>query len=173
MFLESRNVGLRPIEREDLAQMRDWRNDPEVRESFREFRPLNMQNQEKWFESLKDGRNIMFAIEKKPKRYGAFIGVCGLCYVDQHNRSAEISYYVGDKRWGGKYDKEIIRLLLKYGFEELGLHRIHSESYVFAADRSIEDECGFKREGVRRDVVFRHGRFWNSVTFSILEDEWK
>jgi RimJ/RimL family protein N-acetyltransferase len=129
-----------------------------------------MQNQEKWFESLQDGRNIMFGIETKPKRYATFIGVCGLCYIDQHNRSAEISYYVGNKRYDLKYDKEIIKLLLKYGFEELGLHRIYAECYEFAQERMNEAEkCGFQREGLMRDVVFRHGKFWNSVMLSILE----
>jgi hypothetical protein len=167
--MELRHVRFRPLETEDLKQLRDWRNDPKVRESFREYRPLNMQNQEKWFASLQDGRDIMFMVVCDK---GDPVGVGGLCYIDQHNRHAELSYYVGDKVYSGKYDVEIINALVKYGFEEVGLHRISAECYAFATDRlSVIEECGFKRDGVMRDVVFRHGKFWDSIMLSILEGE--
>jgi len=129
-----------------------------------------MVNQEKWFNSLQDGRSIMFAAIAKGT--GEFIGVCGLCYIDHHNRSAEVSWYIGDGHFAEKgYDKEIISLLLRYGFDEIGLHRIFAECYEFAEDRLEQlKKRGFEEEGVLRDVVFRHGKFWNSVMLSILVD---
>ena len=174
MFLESGKIGLRPLERDDLKQAQIWRNNAEVRESFREYRPLNLADQERWFDSLKDGRSIMFAIifhgdEATPR----FIGVCGLTYIDMHNRSAEISWYVGVKKYQG-HDQEIIKMLLRYGFEELGLHRIFAECYAFAADRiTILAQVGLQHEGIIRDVVYRHGVFHNSHMLSILEGEWR
>ena len=48
MFLQTDKISFRPIEREDLAMLRDWRNDPEIRLRTREKFPLNLLDQEKW-----------------------------------------------------------------------------------------------------------------------------
>lgn len=172
MFLYSGKIGLRSLEREDLKQAQLWRNDPEVRESFREYRPLSMADQERWFDSLKD-KSIMFAIMIHDEAAPRFIGVCGLTYIDWHNRSAEMSWYVGVKKYQG-HDQEIIQMLLKYGFDELGLHRIFAECYALAEDRRHQLMIAkFEQEGVLKEVVFRHGRYWASTMFAILEDAWR
>ena len=51
-MLEGRYVDLRQIEESDLPELRDWRNSHYIRAYTREFRPLNILNQKKWFESL-------------------------------------------------------------------------------------------------------------------------
>ena len=45
-------IKFRPIERDDLDLLRDWRNDPEIRLFCREYRLLNLERQERWFDSL-------------------------------------------------------------------------------------------------------------------------
>lgn len=175
MFIQKGRIGLRPIEEGDLDLLRDWRNDPKVREPFREFRPLNMVNQKRWFDSL-DDRTIMFAIwlnEPRPgwTEYWTPKGVCGLTTIDWHNRSAELSAYIGDPI-GESYLPQAIDLLIDYGFDELGLHRIHAERYIGLADPGHELELhGFKHEGIRRQVLWRHGQWWDSEIMSRLEGE--
>jgi RimJ/RimL family protein N-acetyltransferase len=51
-MLEGKNVVLRPLETEDLEQLKKWRNSKELRPNFREFRPLNNLDQQEWFKSL-------------------------------------------------------------------------------------------------------------------------
>lgn len=177
-FLTRGSVSFRQLEEEDLAMIRDWRNDPAVREGFREFRPLNMVNQKRWFASL-DERTIMFVITKRGMMdmegslAGVWvdIGVCGLTSIDFHNRSAELSAYIGIPQYQ-EVIHDVIDLLLEFGFKELGLHRIYAEKYECGPDTGMElERHGFKQEGVLRDVVFRHGRYWNSVRTSKLESD--
>ena len=73
-------VGLRAIEKSDLELMRDWRNIPSFRRNFREFRELNMTNQEIWHNYISSSKNdFMFIIERISD--GLPIGVCGLIYI--------------------------------------------------------------------------------------------
>ena len=55
------------VKSDDLPQLMAWRNLPEYRKYFREYRELNMDMQRKWYESrvLNDNATEMFAI-----RYG-------------------------------------------------------------------------------------------------------
>ena len=66
-MLKGKKVSLHAVEREDLQQLRDWRNNPDFRKYFREYRELNMQQQEQWFEKsvVDDNNTQMFVIRKK------------------------------------------------------------------------------------------------------------
>ncbi len=97
-MLEGKNIELRQIEESYLPELRDWRNSHYIRAYTREYRPLNILNQKKWFESLlTDRSNIMFAIEKKDDE--AVVGCCGLTYINWKEGHGEISIYIGDQNW--------------------------------------------------------------------------
>jgi len=57
-------VSLRAIEHTDLPELLEWRNRPEYRRYFREYRELNMENQSTWYEKvvLNDPKTVMFSI---------------------------------------------------------------------------------------------------------------
>jgi len=59
-------VGLNTIEKSDLSQLRDWRNRPEFRKYFREYRELSMCDQEKWLTNVvqQSPSTVMFAIRR-------------------------------------------------------------------------------------------------------------
>jgi len=176
MFLQTDKISFRPIEREDLAMLRDWRNDPEIRLRTREKFPLNLLDQEKWWESLRDRKNIMFLI----RAYGEGIhdpyypiGVCGLTHIDWLNRSGELSWYIGDKNYRGKkLGRHIIFLLNNYGFLELGLHRIWGECYNNTDLPDMYRKLGFFIEAKIRDTYWYNGQWYGSTFFSMIECEW-
>lgn len=176
-MIKGKRIILRALEHDDLRQLRDWRNDPDIRIRTREYRLLNMTNQEKWFQSLqrKSPESIMFGIVEA--ELGRLIGVCGLVHIDWVNRSAEISLYIGEKEHRGKaYGTEVIEVLLKYGFDTLNLHRIWAEVYALPEGYGVPGKlflkCGFKLDGKLRHTVFRMGKYYNSEFYSILRDEW-
>ena len=55
---------LEAIEEKDLEQLRYWRNLPEYRKYFREYREISQAMQERWFRDVVNGSDttIMFAI---------------------------------------------------------------------------------------------------------------
>jgi len=170
-MLEGKNVVLRPIEEEDLILFKDLRNYEPIRRGLREYKPLNMLNQKKWFESLSDSNHIMFAIEDSEK----LIGCCGLTYIDWKNGKSEISIYLGYKNWQeSKKAEEVIDILLKYGFNELRLNRIYSIIFEFNdLFMNLCKRCNFKYEGEMRKSLFYDGKYWDEHIYGILADEYR
>ncbi|HUK60747.1 MAG TPA: GNAT family protein [Stellaceae bacterium] len=169
------DVGLRAIERADLAPLLAWRNRPDFRRNFREFRELSMAQQERWYEErvLNDPATRMFAIVERAS--GRLLGACGLCYIDWVNRSADFSIYIGD---GGAYidDRfapDAADALLGYAFEELGLHRVWCEIYDFdRAKQSLLPRLGFMIDGRHRETHWAEGAWHDSLFYGILERDW-
>ena len=74
------------------------------------------------------------------------MGACGLCYIDWINRNADFSIYIGkdDLYIDEKYAIDAAQLMMKYGFEELNLHRLWAEIYNFDELKKIMfDKLGF------------------------------
>ncbi|MBF0164656.1 MAG: GNAT family N-acetyltransferase [Magnetococcales bacterium] len=170
-------VGLRAVERGDLSQLLIWRNQPEFRRYFREYRELSNEHQQRWFDSMVmgDPGTRMFAIEELAT--GRLLGACGLCYIDWVNRTADFSIYIGadgvyiDTR----HAPDAARVLIRYGFDELNLHRLWSEIYAFDAQKQhFFDSLGFALDGRHRQTHWSEGRWHDSLYYSLLaEDERK
>ncbi len=106
---------------------------------------------------------------------GRAIGTARLRLVDEGNRCALYSIGIFDAAmWGRGIGTAATRLVVAYGFEELGLHRIELRVLHDNA-RAIKayERCGFQREGVHRDVEFVSGRWLSDLYMSILEDEYE
>ena len=172
-MLEGKNVELRQIEESDLPKLRDWRNSPYIRAYTREYRPLNILNQKKWFESLfTDQSNIMFAIKKKGDV--EIIGCCGLTYINWKEGHGEISIYIGEEKWQEKgYATDALQLLLKYGFGELRLHRIYAIIFEYnEASIKFFEKNGFVFEGRHREARFWDGKFHDELVYGMLDREY-
>jgi hypothetical protein len=176
-MIKGKMVGLRPIEREDLVLLRDWRNIASFRRNFREYRELNMMNQENWFARLNSNPNdFMFMIErlddKKP------LGAGGLLYTNWIIRSADFSFYIGheDVYIDAKgYAEEAAKLLIQYGFHTLNLNKIWMELFDYDVMKIefFKDKFKFTKDGILRDNCFEDGHYWNSGVYSLLRCEYK
>lgn len=174
-MFKGKYVKLRALEEEDLKTLRDWRNSKHVRKTTREYKLLNMINQKKWFESIHTDnppKHVMFGIVGKN---GKLDGVTGLTYIDWKNKHAEISIYMSNENWQkAKKAKDTVNLIIKYGFEELNLHRLWVEIFQISKENiELFEQMNFMKEGILRDKVWRSGKWWNSIIYSILSNEYK
>ena len=107
---------------------------------------------------------------------GKTVGHISLGSVSEKNKSGRISrVLVGNTSERGKGGcTGMINAVLKFGFEELALHRISLGVYDFnhSAIRCYE-KCGFVKEGLMRDVLKYDGEYWSLWEMSILEHEWR
>lgn len=106
---------------------------------------------------------------------GRYIGGARLHNIVWEDRRARLAIGIFDRRfWSRGYGTEAIRLLLRYGFDELRLHRIDLRvlDYNTRAIRAYE-KCGFVREGVERDSAFVNGQWHSDVVMGILEHEYR
>jgi RimJ/RimL family protein N-acetyltransferase len=89
------------------------------------------------------------------------------------DRCATIGIALGREHIGRGYGSDAMRLIVGYGFRELGLHRIQLTVAPFnpAGIRAYE-KAGFAEEGRRREAVWHDGRWYDEVLMSVLDHEW-
>ena len=178
-------VKFHPIERDDLELLRDWRNSDQVRLRCREYRLLNMDDQEHWFNSmLGDSDFLMFKIEavqiingKRPGELqgsgSIFIGVCGWTHIDWRSRHALLSMYIGDPIHDKpEYYAAILRELIRVGFQDIGMHCLRAEIYDFDPCREHILKAGFQENGKRRQQYYRNGKFCDILLTDLTVTEW-
>ncbi len=106
---------------------------------------------------------------------GRYIGSIRLHGITWCDRRASLAIGIFDRRfWSHGYGAEAVRLLLGYGFGELGLHRIGLRVLAINA-RAIRcyEKCGFKREGVEREAALIDGAWHDDVMMGILAHEYR
>lgn len=56
----------------------------------------------------------------------------------------------------------------------MNMHRVYLHVYDFN-ERAIRcyEKCGFKKEGLIREAVYKHGRYVNEYIMGILEEEFR
>ena len=174
-MLNGNHVGLRAVERTDLGELLMWRNQPEYRRFFREYRELNMENQNRWYESkvLGDEHTRMFSIIDIATN--ELLGACGLCYIDWPNQCADFSIYIGKNNMyiDDKYAIDAACCMISYGFKELNLHRLWSEIYENdEKKKKMFDKIGFKHEATHKSTHWTDGRWVDSWYYRLLREEW-
>jgi RimJ/RimL family protein N-acetyltransferase len=174
-MLKGEKVSLYAVEKDDLKQLMDWRNNPEFRKYFREYRELNMDQQIKWFEEkvVRDNTNLMFSIRRNDDN--ELLGCCGFVYINWVHRHADLSLYIGWKEVyidNEGYAEESCRLLLDYSFNELCLNKVWTEIYEFdEKKKALYDKFGFHQDGLLRENYWYDGKWWNSRMLSLLRTD--
>jgi len=168
-------VQLAVVQREYLPQYVEWLNDWQVAQFLNPGIPMpfNLEDETDWFDNRRKSKeNFVFAIITLDEN--KLIGNCGLHNVDLKNRTAVFGIFIGDKNyWNKGYGTDATRALLRFAFGELGLNRVELEVYDFnpRAMRAYE-KAGFRSEGVRRQALYREGKFHNIHRMGILREEW-
>jgi len=105
---------------------------------------------------------------------GELIGNCGIRVRDPVARAADIGYELDPRFWDCGYATEAARAMLAYGFGPLGLHRITAECLAEnTASAHVLEKIGMRREGHLRDNVWMKERWWDTLHYAILADEWR
>ncbi len=173
-MLYGESTRLRAIEREDIPTFVRWFNDPEVRRYLMMYAPMSHAQEERWFEEmLQRNDGFLYAIEARVEDGWHHIGNVGLEQVDWKNRRATLGIVLGEKTyWGKGYGTDAARVMLRFAFCELNLHRVELETFSFnpRAMRCYE-KLGFKPEGIRREALYRDGCYHDAHTMSILRYE--
>lgn len=172
-MLIGKHLRLEPLAAAHLADTRKWANDRELNADILRVLPVSEYSQQRWYEELcRDSGRMVFAVHLLAD--DAHIGNCGFYHLDHLHRRAELWLLIGEKSCHGKgYGREIVRLMLDFGFESLNLNRVflHVREDHAAAVRLYES-AGFKNEGVLRNHYFLQGKYVNVRLMSILRKEY-
>lgn len=102
----------------------------------------------------------------------SLVGVVGLHQIDRDRLQAELGYWIGVPWWGRGYATEAARAVVRYGFDELGLHKIHAHYLTrnLASGRVLE-RIGMRQEGLLREQMRKWGRFEDVIVCGVLRTD--
>jgi N-acetyltransferase len=168
--LRGTEVTLRPMTYDDMPLLMRWGSDPDFRRYQWGQKPGSFEerNAHAWIERMsRPGDSAAWVIEHD----GRPIGFAN--YRDFHpkGKSAEIGIGIGETGlWGKHLGRDALGALLRYLFDELGLHRV-GLSVVGFNDRAISmyKAAGFEVEGIERDGVGTEDGFVDDVKMGIVK----
>jgi diamine N-acetyltransferase len=172
MATEARSgpVYLRALDAGDLDRCHRWHNDPELYATLvSAFRHVSRAAEEEWLR-----RNIAYstghvALAICLATNDEHIGNVYLRDIDWQASHADVGMFIGEPAHRGKgYGGTAMRLLIRHGFDDLGLHRL--QILVLADHPAVRlyEKCGFRVEGTLRDHAFKGGRFCDLAVMGLL-----
>lgn len=175
-FLVGERIYLRGLESSDVeGEYPSWLND-EILTQYLEHHvfPYTKTSAVEYIEGLHHRRDIiMLAIINKSN--DKHMGNITLSSISTLHKSAELTLLLGDRESHGKgFAKEASLLLITHGFNTMNLNRI----WCGTMDTNIPMQrlalsLGMQHEGVKRQEVYKNGRYNDAIQYSILKEEFK
>ena len=102
------------------------------------------------------------------------IGNCGIRINNPDLREANIGYELASNYWGLGYGTEAARAILRFGFADLGMHRIWATTVApNQGSARVLEKLGMRLEAREREKEWIKDRWVDSLTYAILDHEWR
>lgn len=162
-------IYLRPMTYGDTDDVVRWRNSRDVRKNFIYQALFTRESHENWIRTkIETGQVVQMIICEVETDHP--VGSVYIRDIDRTHHKAEYGIFIGEEAARGKgYGTVAAKLMIRYSFEELGLHRLFLRVYADneQAIRSYE-KAGFEKEAYLRDDVCIDGVYRDIVLMGIL-----
>lgn len=157
---ETAGIFLRLMTAADTDLIVAWRNKDVVRKNFIYQELFTREGHENWIRTrVETGQVVQMIICDDAT--GKPLGSVYIRDIDREHNKAEYGIFIGeDDARGRGIGTAAAKLMLRYCFEEEGLHRVYLRAFAdnLQAIRSYE-KAGFAREGLLRDDVRIGGEY--------------
>ena len=173
MILKVGDHLLRKPEPSDVEALYQQKNDPRVVSLLGGFsaKGYSRADIERWIAFHNDKTNeVLWVIADAG---GRCVGHVGLYEIDHRIRSAELAIMLGDPPvWGKGLGRACTEAVITYGFDQLGLNRIHL-TVLASNERALRlyRGLGFVEEGRMRQAQFKDGRYLDVVVMGLLRQD--
>lgn len=173
-ILESAQVCMRPLDEGDIAPILELASAPEIAANTFVPHPYPpeaaVEFVQKCRENWRYDEDFVFAIIDKSG--GQFAGAMGVHPKEKHNL-AEVGYWLGTGFWGRGLATAALRLVVQFGFEQLGLNRIEARHFVGnPASGRVMQKAGMRREGRHRQAVRHRDQYKDVISYAILREDY-
>ncbi|WP_329458118.1 GNAT family N-acetyltransferase [Streptomyces sp. NBC_01497] len=172
--LRGERVLLRPVTADDVSALMPMFRDADASRltGSHDNGRLDEARLRTWYGTrrVQDDRLDLAVVEQST---GTVIGEAVLNEWNPGNESCNFRICLVPGTYGHGSGTEATRLIVGYGFEQLGPHRVSLGVYAFnPRARRVYEKVGFVAEGVLRDALFWQGRRVDAAVMSILAPEW-
>jgi len=176
-IIRTERLVLREFEEADWEAVHSYGSDLEV-VRYMDWGPNTEEDTKKFIQraiaSQKEQPRRIYTLAIVLKPENKLIGGCGIYVSNSENREGWIGYCLNRSFWGQGYATETAKALLKFGFEQLNLHRIFATcDPANIASASVLEKTGMQREGHFRKHKWAKGKWRDSFLYAILDYEWK
>ena len=121
-------------------------------------------------EKIAAGTLVNFAITRKTDN--RLVGCISLMNIEPSHCHAELGYWIGKPYWNHGYCTEAVRAVIRYGFDGLGLNRIHASHFGRnPASGRVMQKAGMIHEGRQRQHVKKWDAFEDLETYGVLRSD--
>lgn len=165
-------IYLRPMTGEDTDRIVAWRNSDTIRKNFIYQALFTRKSHENWIHTMVESGKVvqMMICEEKT---GEAVGSVYIRDIDRQHQKAEYGIFIGKESLRGRgIGTAAAKLMIRYSFEELKLHRLFLRVYAdnVQAIRSYE-KAGFIKEAYLKEDVYVNDVFRDIVLMAVLNKE--
>lgn len=175
-MLKGKKIILRGYNEEDAKLAHQYINDFECKNLLVTGAPfpISLKDEKEWVENRRASNDMCFDFAIEDIETGKYIGGCSTQQVDVKNRNCMVGIMIGDKDyWGKGYGEDALRVLIKFVFEELNMHKICLGVFDFN-ERAIKcyEKVGFVEEGRFKEQLFKGGKYVDEIRMAILAKDY-
>lgn len=176
MQLQTKRLKLQEVSSADLDAIHELHSLPKIDQYNTLGIPASINTTEVllngWLEQQKAVPRMSYIFCISSTDSNQFVGLMALSLGKLNFRIAEVWYKIHPSCWRQGYTTEALIALLKFGFSELGLHRIEAGCAVEnIASIKVLEKVGMTREGRKRKVLPIRGEWVDNHFYAILETE--
>jgi RimJ/RimL family protein N-acetyltransferase len=127
------------------------------------------EDQMRWYESINAHTTRIFIVYLRDMAIGTY----KLFNIDWVNRKYDMSYDIIRQYRGNGYSKLLIQAGLDFSFNILNMNRIDAEVIeTNHISKQVLLKAGFKQEGVKRECIYRDGKYIDSYVLGMTCADW-
>ena len=177
MKLETERLILRELVKDDWQRVFEYQSDPLYLRYYEwtERTPEAVQEFVSWLmERQTQQPRIKFQLAVTLKSNHLLIGNCGIRMDHANAFQADIGYELDPRYWNRGYATEAAHAIVDFGFSRFDLHRVWSWCVADnLGSAHVLEKLGMRREGYLRENEYYRDRWWDTLMYAILVDEWE
>lgn len=171
-------LSLRPFRDDDLDAFHAIQSRPDV-VRYLYWEPRSRDETREMLERRKEqtaieqeGQGLHLAAELRAS--DGLVGHFSLFFANQEHHQGEVGFVMHPDHHGHGYGTEGARLMLRVGFEELGLHRIIGRCDARnTASARVMEHLGMRREAHLIENEWVKGEWTDELLYAMLDREWR
>ena len=179
-MIETKRLILRPMRATDAADLLEYQSNPDIvryipwlegnEETVQRHIEKTLTNSKNL--PLEEGEYLVLVWELKDS--GKVIGQSNISMQSKEHLRGEVGWVTHQDYQKQGYAYEASMAMLKFGFDQMGLHRIVAEMDTrVPASAAVALKLGMRKEAEQKEVEFFKGEWCDMYIFAILKSEFE